>query len=149
MFEGKFIYAVGITLILAIGISGGLYAQEVSNIERPGPGQAIRSPNPFVPKLPPPQEEEIKKGDKKKDEVSVREQPSPIIDEASSVEQGAEEIINSLKVTGLVWNSKRPQAIINGQVVSIGDRIGEVIIMAIRPDSIDVFYGNKIRTITP
>lgn len=53
----------------------------------------------------------------------------------------------TLQVSGLVWNSNRPQAIINGQVVGIGDTIQEVDIVGIRKDEIDIEFQGRALTI--
>lgn len=141
MFRWKFIYIVGITIIV------GLRAPYVLHADL---GQETRSQNPFRSQLPPPPIEETRKEDKKGDESSKIQQPSPMVeDESLSGQQSVEEIINSLKVTGWVWNSKRPQAIINGQVLNIGDTLGETKIIAIRSNGIDVLNKNRVITITP
>ena len=135
MFRWKFIYIVGITMVV------GLRAPDVLRAAQ----------NPFRSQLPPPViEEETRKEDKKKDGSSKIQQPPPMVeDESLPGQQSVEEIMNSLKVTGWVWNSKRPQAIINGQVLSIGDTLGETKIIAIRANGIDVLNNNRVITITP
>ena len=52
-------------------------------------------------------------------------------------------------ITGLIWNSDRPQAIINGQVVDIGDNIGEMEIVSINKTGIDLLYQGEKITLTP
>ena len=54
-----------------------------------------------------------------------------------------------LTVTGIIWNSKRPQAIINNTVVDIGDEIEGVKIIGIKKTAIDVSYQGRERTIEP
>ena len=50
-----------------------------------------------------------------------------------------------LVVTGLVWNSDRPQAIINGTVVSEGDVMSNIKIESIKKTGIEIIYlGKKI-----
>ncbi len=129
--RNKIIFSVFI--VVALAMVPGIYLLENATA-------AVR--NPFVSQLPLPQEpqEGSQKGALK---VQGKEQPvpAPII--------LAEKDLPSLKVTGLVWNSKRPQAIINGQVVSAGETIGDVKIVNIRPDGVDVLFQDKIITITP
>ena len=97
--------------------------------------------NPFASQLPlPPQPSGGDSEKKPAAKVTDKGQPVPVI---------AEKDLPLLKVTGLVWNSKRPQAIINGQVVGVGETIGEVKIVNIRPDGVDVLFQDKIITITP
>ncbi len=56
-----------------------------------------------------------------------------------------------LEVTGVVWNSDRPQAIINNTVVGIGDIIEntKIKVVDIRKDAIDIIFAGKKITITP
>src|SRR5437879_3335830 len=42
------------------------------------------------------------------------------------------------KITGIVWNSNRPQAIINDRVVDVGDSVDNAKITAIRKAELDV-----------
>lgn len=52
-------------------------------------------------------------------------------------------------VTGIVWNTDRPQAIINGRIVNIGDTISEIEIKDIRQSGIDVLFQGETVTIKP
>jgi len=54
-----------------------------------------------------------------------------------------------LTITGVVWDTNRPQAIINGQVVDIGDSIDNAKILAIRKTGIDINFSGTNMTITP
>ena len=60
-----------------------------------------------------------------------------------------------MTITGLVWNSERPQAIINGKVLSVGDTWTdsqtkeEIKINRIEKTGIDVSYKGKTWTIKP
>ena len=49
--------------------------------------------------------------------------------------------LSSLVVSGLIWNSDRPQAIINNQVVDVGDEISGFKIKAIKKTGIKVEYN--------
>lgn len=57
----------------------------------------------------------------------------------------------ALVITGLVWDTKRPQAIVNGKVVSIGDKINnnKIEIVSIRKDGIDIMFEGAEMTIEP
>ncbi len=57
--------------------------------------------------------------------------------------QQAPIVLPALTITGLVWNTDRPQAIVNNTIVDIGDTIGEVVIEKIRREGIDVRYREK------
>ena len=42
----------------------------------------------------------------------------------------------ALVIEGIVWDELNPEAVINGNIVGVGDRIGSNIIMIIRPNSV-------------
>jgi hypothetical protein len=75
--------------------------------------------------------------------------------EKKKTETIVEEKAPSITITGLVWNSDRPQAIINGKVLSLGDTFmdtqsnEEIKINKIYKTGIDVSYRGKTWTITP
>ncbi len=50
-------------------------------------------------------------------------------------------------LSGLVWSSDRPQAIINDQVVSIGDMIEDSKVVDIHKDGVDLMRLNTLFTI--
>jgi len=52
-----------------------------------------------------------------------------------------------IRITGLIWNSDRPQAIINGRVVSEGDALEDFTIVRIHPKGIDINFFDEIITI--
>ena len=51
--------------------------------------------------------------------------------------------LSHLTVQGMVWDSAMPQAIINNQVVKIGEVISEAKILDIRKEGVYVLYENK------
>jgi hypothetical protein len=57
--------------------------------------------------------------------------------------------IPQLTITGLVWNSSRPQAIVNGQVVNQGDLISGVKVIRIHKRGIDIAFNGVSSTIKP
>jgi hypothetical protein len=52
-----------------------------------------------------------------------------------------------LKVQGLIWGGNIPQAIINGNVVAVGDVVNEARIEAIDRSGITVFFDKRSYTI--
>jgi len=50
-------------------------------------------------------------------------------------------------ISGVIWNTERPQAIINNRVVGIGDTVAEARIVAIRKTGIDINYRNTLFTL--
>ncbi len=55
----------------------------------------------------------------------------------------------NLLVKGLVWNTDRPQAIINDQVVGVGDRVGETTIRSITRNGIGFEFMKTHFTLNP
>ncbi|HBO97724.1 MAG TPA: hypothetical protein DE315_06845 [Candidatus Omnitrophica bacterium] len=58
-----------------------------------------------------------------------------------------EEPLPNMNISGLVWNTDRPQAIINGQITGIGDIISGVKIIDIQKTGITVLFRNKTSTL--
>jgi hypothetical protein len=62
----------------------------------------------------------------------------------------AESALPSLAVKGVVWGSDTPQAIINNQVVKVGEIISGVKVVSIEREGIKVLYqGRPYELITP
>ncbi|MBF0531801.1 MAG: hypothetical protein HQL23_01755 [Candidatus Omnitrophica bacterium] len=102
--------------------------------------------NPFEPQLP--------RADKKPNSLPEKLKPSsvkqpPVVlkpaPSVSSAKPAEAPKMPQLLITGLVWNSDRPQAIVNGQVVDVGDKIETVQIVAINQQGLEVnFMGNRV-----
>ena len=60
-----------------------------------------------------------------------------------------EEVKLELNVQGMVWNSDKPEAIIEGQVFQLGDEIREAKIIEITKDGVKLLYKGKIITAKP
>lgn len=93
--------------------------------------------NPFVPVIPPP----------KIVETPV-EQPVRKVDNIITVPQAPPQRRPpvpppSLSIQGIVWGGDRPQAIIGGKVVGVGDTVQGVKIVSIRKSGIDVLSGGR------
>lgn len=67
-------------------------------------------------------------------QVIIEEPPPPIIPPTFSI-------------SGIIWNSRRPQAIIDNEVVDIGDVIKDATIKTIKKTGIDIEYEGEIFTI--
>lgn len=99
-------------------------------------------PNPFVPQLPRPKEVALPQPPAQPNVPPTlfippeNRQPYP---DPTPVQEPPP----SLTVQGLIWNSKRPQAIINNQVVDIGDTVQEAKVLAIEKFKIRVLYRGK------
>lgn len=111
------------------------------------PMDVVLNHNPFKPQLPEkiieekPQPSQKQKAEPTKSIQKSTSQPAPPTPEAQQIQ------LPSLIISGLIWDSDRPQAIINNQIIDIGDRIEDMLVIAIRKQEIDVEYQNKIITI--
>lgn len=68
--------------------------------------------------------------------------PAPAIEEKTSAEQQVQP--PPLKVTGMIWGGKFPQAIVDGKVVKAGDKVQGARIISIDKEGVKVSYYNKI-----
>lgn len=57
------------------------------------------------------------------------------------------EPLPGINVAGVVWNTDRPQAIINGQIVGIGDTVSGVTILDIKKMGITVLFQGRTETL--
>lgn len=110
--------------------------------------------NPFKPQLP--VAEESKEVQVIKPVIgrpkTAFQQPRQILQDKPLIEKNPTApavTLPELKVSGLIWNSNRPQAIINDQVVDLGDTVNSAKIIDIRKDGIDVLYRGQQSTINP
>lgn len=78
-----------------------------------------------------------------------KEAPEPVVQPRVRAENipgiTREEIIvpPELSVTGIVWGSARPQAIVNDQVVDIGSVIDEALVVGIGKTGVVIFYKGQ------
>ena|SRR3989338_5046313 len=105
--------------------------------------------NPFKSYLPEPQEEIIednKSDEQEKARRSVENERENIGDEErNNITEQLPEVIQpptptlpELVISGIVWNSDRPQAIVDGQVIDIGDTIRSVTIVNITKEGVEI-----------
>lgn len=52
--------------------------------------------------------------------------------------------LNSLKVQGIIWGGKMPQAIINGEVLSVGDVVNGAKILSIDKKGINLDFSGEV-----
>lgn len=101
----------------------------------------VSAKNPFKPFLP----EKPKRDLAAEAEMEAKNRAARMVKpvELPKIEVKAEP--PTLNLSGLIWNSSRPQAIINGQVVAAGDVISEVKIKKITRDGVEGdFKGVKV-----
>jgi hypothetical protein len=121
-----------LTLVFLLVHNLAIFAQDKETDEQVGVGN-IASYNadgyrdPFMP--------QIKKEEKKKES------------DDSSV--GREVVIPDFSIQGMVWSSDNPQAIIDGQVLRIGDEIKEAKILSISKEGVKFLFRGKIFTAKP
>ena len=53
----------------------------------------------------------------------------------------------SLNLGGILWDKKKPKAMINDNIYGVGDKIGEIEILDIKKDRVIVKEGDATRTI--
>ncbi len=124
-------------------VGTGIYFAGIASIEA-----ALK--NPFESQLPAKTPEPSEKIIRKTDPVRP-ESPRPSLRPSPSLRNDPrpEVSLPQLTVSGIVWNSKRPQAIINQQVVDIGDEFDGVKIINIRKTAIDIMFQGQEITIQP
>ena len=74
----------------------------------------------------------------------VEETPKPTVTGQTSTP-----ITDLLNVQGTVWNSDRPQAVINGAIVSVGETVHGAEIVSITVQGVKIFYQGREYTIRP
>ena len=108
--------------------------------------------NPFKSQLPEIEKPKIEMPDKPKPPKTSEDKdptkpklPKPIV--APPVVK--ERPLPHIMINGIIWNSDRPQAIINGRIVDIGDTISEIRIIGIRKTGIDGLFDGRNVTLQP
>lgn len=87
--------------------------------------------NPFLSQLP---------EDKKIEPQSEKYDPGPVIEDPEVYEPPPE-----ARISGLVWNSDQPQAIVNGSVVNVGDDLAGWTIIDISKEGVMVESVTQVR----
>ena len=105
--------------------------------------------DPFIPQLP---------EEKKEIQITQPILPSKVEIPTRPIDREApqlapvpvpEQPLPNLTISGLIWNTDRPQAIVNNQIVDIGDHVSDVEVVAINKMGIDVTFNGKTVTIKP
>lgn len=134
-------------------IMGTIEAQGTRLIVDSSSFEMISVRDPFTPQVP--QEDvRMQQVEPVKIEKPVIAPPLPRMEESSVGMPGPQNIerpptpetpLPGLNVSGLVWNTVRPQAIINGQIVGIGDTVLGVKIVDIQKAGIAVLFNEKTK----
>lgn len=110
-------------------------------------------PNPFKSQLP-----KVEKTDEIKSELDTMTpdnvktniyDPSSLSRTKASPKVVEAPVMPELTVSGYVWNSRRPQAIIDGQVIDVGSSIGGVQVLAINKSGVVVSFQGIRATLHP
>lgn len=112
--------------------------------------------NPFTPRLPDeipqaplPAEEKVSEQNTRQDIQTDATETPP---EASQQTPAVEEVVlpkPDYKISGIVWNTDRPQAIMEGRIVSIGDSIEQWRITGISRGGVEISFKNQRFLIEP
>ncbi|HQO58066.1 MAG TPA: hypothetical protein PLT76_05035 [Candidatus Omnitrophota bacterium] len=114
--------------------------------------------NPFVPRLPdelPQEEPEVVEKTPETDspiqsEMQTSAAETPVI--VSEQTQVVEEVLlpkPDYKISGIVWNTARPQAIMEGRILDVGDSIEQWRIIGISRGGVEISFKNQKFLIEP
>lgn len=120
----------------------------------------LKRKNPFAPQLPEkvviePVKPVVQPQQRLRKPIeSIRRKPTPktdtLIKPADVIENIPQKVTPpNITITGIVWNSERPQAIINNEVMDIGDKVDTFTITDIRKGEIDMKHLNQTVTVHP
>ena len=98
--------------------------------------------DPFVPQLPlePKMQSPAVQSNPRNPDERVLPPPSQVVNPTPPPMEVRPPVIT---ISGLVWNTDLPQAIVNNQIVGIGDKINEWTIVSIREGGIEISYLDK------
>jgi len=148
----KQFHLILILSIIFIGVmTASAYSDDLDNetkVEKLVLPDIIFIDNPFIPQLPK-KDKPVKTKPKEIKKQIEKSKPKPKPKSIIKIFKKSKPKMPSIKITGLIWNSQLPQAIINGQIVNIGDKIGDAQIIDIRQSAVDFsFNGDTVTVIT-
>lgn len=121
--------------------------EEEVKIVEPTKPEKKEEPKPVEPQKPPPEPKkpEIAKPQPPPVEPPVLPPAEPPVKVTEEKKEAPPVIIEppSLTISGLVWNSDRPQAIVNNQIVGIGDVVAGSEILEIQKTGIGIQYQGQ------
>jgi hypothetical protein len=74
----------------------------------------------------------------------IKEEPKAVMPENAELPKQPELALDDLKVEGVIWGVKTPQAIINGRVLTVGDFIEGAEIISIEKKGITLRFNGAI-----
>ena len=135
-----------LAIALILMIPAGVYAQESKN--------SFYDPtsvkNPFRSKLPQKMispQPEIKRNTVQNEKSQTEKEQNKTAAPVEPVAPVEKFVLPALVLSGIVWDTERPQAIINAQVVNINDVILGAKIVAISRNGVDIVFKGKTVTI--
>jgi len=94
--------------------------------------------NPFIPQLPEKEEKQLPRPKPDKTKQPKRSAPKPqVVDDEPQLAKP------KFSISGLVWNTDRPQAIINNQIYDVGDVIQQWTITEINKEGIEINFREQ------
>ena len=128
---GEAVFLFGAIIYFLTLLTVFAFAEEKTKSSKPETDSLVQllltTKDPFIPKLP-----QVKKI------INAQGKPIFVPQNLSHPVSQRQAVKPRFQIAGLVWNTNRPQAIVNGQVVSIGDSIGGWIISQITKKGIEV-----------
>ncbi len=120
-------------------------ASQLASPKKEIPSDLDSIKDPFVPKLPLEPKMKPQSNQQNLNESSMNISPpvSPVPPQSVSLAPAVEIRPPLITISGLVWNTDRPQAIVNNEIVGIGDKINEWSIVAISEEGIEISYLDK------
>jgi len=141
------VVTIGLCFLMSVAVGSSAYAAKSHFHFEPIDLDAAL--NPFTPQLP---KVQIVK-DKAKPETPKSRRVKEYIIPKNKLRDLSYTIIvkksepPSLSIAGLIWNSDHPQAIINGEVVGVGDVVADAEITSISKAGIEVAFEGEIFTV--
>lgn len=126
------------------------HQEEALGIDPETKGTLTKLKNPFAPQLPqkatppiPVPPEDIRRQPRPEDLTPAPPTPTP------EPTPALPETNPDFKMSGIVWNTDRPQAIIEGRIVVVGDTLQDWEITAISKDGVEIQKGDRKFTLQP
>ena len=152
----KWIYTILMIFIFVGIVTERASGQSIAKILEGATGNTIDSKDlppmrdPFIPQIQIPVQtpQQTTPPSKPEPKLVVPPQPTPVVPPLPPVVKKEEKPkAPDFKITGIVWNTKRPQAIINDQVFSVGNKINDYTIKSISKSGVSVTSGDAEYTI--
>ncbi len=148
-----------LTLVAMISTALPVCAQEDDSILSKLKSGLTSINNPFLPQLPKKKEPKIEEPIKQDDSVENYSMPTVFEEPITEIPEEVAPIIEvpivelrpvpPVAISGVIWNSERPQAIINGRIIGIGESIFEIQIQDIQKNEITGLFDGRTVILKP